>query len=169
VAALRKDRFPSWARAERTAALLTEASELLATMTNGRYRFADGLRIADEISGTTRAAGTLSGGEKFEAALALALAVADIAGRSGIRFETLFLDEGFAGLDGANLNRALDAIDTQVAAGHSIVLITHIGAVADRIPDVLYVTPDEFGGCSAEWLNEEQRFGLGADLDLAVG
>ena len=110
----------------------------------------------------------LSGGEKFEASLGLALGVAEIAGRSGIRFDTLFLDEGFAGLDQAHLNRALDALESEVEAGRCIVLITHIGSVADRIKDVLLIEPDDSGGSSTRWLNEEERFELGADLDLAV-
>jgi exonuclease SbcC len=79
----------------------------------------------------------------------------------------LFLDEGFAGLDQQNLDRALDALEREVEQGRRIVLITHIGAVADRIKDVLYIEPDGVGGSKARWLNEEERFELGADLDLA--
>jgi hypothetical protein len=40
--------------------------------------------------------------------------------------------------------------------------------VADRIRDVLLVQPDGHGGSTMKWLNEEERFELGADLDLAV-
>ena len=135
-------------------------------MTGGRYRFDNHLRISDEVAGATRSATTLSGGEKFEAALALALGVAEIAGRSGIRFDTLFLDEGFAGLDQPNLDRALDVLETEVENGRRVVLITHIGSVADRIKDVLYIEPDGHGGSKTRWLNEEERYELGADLDL---
>ncbi len=165
---LKKDNFPTWARNLRTADLVDTSSELLSEMTGGRFRFDPGLRIADQVAGVSRPASTLSGGEKFEASLSLALGVAEIAGRSGIRFDTLFLDEGFAGLDQAHLNRALDALETEVAAGRCIVLITHIGSVADRIQDVLLIEPDGYGGSNARWLNEEERFELGADLDLAV-
>ena len=165
---LKKDNFPTWARNARIADLVDASSELLAQMTSGRFRFDPGLRISDELAGIVRKASTLSGGEKFEASLALALGVAEIAGRSGIRFDTLFLDEGFAGLDQAHLNRALDALESEVEAGRCIVLITHIGSVADRIKDVLLIEPDDSGGSSTRWLNEEERFELGADLDLAV-
>jgi exonuclease SbcC len=163
---LKKENFPAWARDQRIAELVETASELLSQMTGGRYRFDNHLRISDEMAGATRSATTLSGGEKFEAALALALGVAEIAGRSGIRFDTLFLDEGFAGLDQPNLDRALDALDTEVEHGRRVVLITHIGSVADRIKDVLYIEPDGQGGSKARWLNEEERYELGADLDL---
>jgi exonuclease SbcC len=169
--ALKKDHFPSWVREQLIEELVQSASELLSQMTGGRYRFNQRLLISDEIAGIVRSANTLSGGEKFEAALALALGVAEIAGRSGIRFDTLFLDEGFAGLDQANLSRAIDALEAQVDAGRSIVLITHIGTVADRIRDVLLVEPDGTGGSSTRWLNDDERYELGADLDLveAVG
>jgi exonuclease SbcC len=166
VEVLKKDQFPAWARDQRITELVQSSSDLLSQMTGGRYRFDPHLRISDEIAGVVRSASTLSGGEKFEAALALALGVAEIAGRSGIRFDTLFLDEGFAGLDQANLDRALDALETEVEAGRCIVLITHIGAVADRIKDVLLVESDGSGGSKTRWLNEEERFELGADLDL---
>jgi exonuclease SbcC len=165
---LKKENFPAWARTLRMADLVATASELLAEMTNGRYRFGPSLLISDDIAGIVRKASTLSGGEKFEASLALALSVSEIAGRSGVRVDTLFLDEGFAGLDQAHLNRALDALENQVEAGRCIVLITHIGSVADRIKDVLLIEPDGAGGSTTRWLNEEERFELGADLDLAV-
>jgi len=163
---LSKEQFPAWARRQRVAELVIVASELLAEMTGGRYRFDEQFAIIDEATGASRKARTLSGGEKFEAALALALAVSEIAGRSGVRFDTLFLDEGFAGLDQNNLNRALDAIEREVEAGRCIVVITHIGAVADRIRDVLLISPDGVGGSSARWLDDDERSELGADLDL---
>ena len=165
---LKKDNFPTWARNVRIADLVDIASEILSEMTGSRYRFDSALRISDEVAGIVRKASTLSGGEKFEASLALALGVSEIAGRSGVRIDTLFLDEGFAGLDQSHLNRALDTLENEVQAGRSIVLITHIGSVADRIPDVLLVRPDAAGGSTMNWLNDDERFELGADLDLAV-
>jgi exonuclease SbcC len=165
---LKKDNFPKWARDIKMADLVDVASEHLSEMTDGRYRFDLSLKISDETAGIVRKASTLSGGEKFEASLALALGVSEIAGRSGVRIETLFLDEGFAGLDQSHLNRALDALENEVAAGRRIVLITHIGSVADRIPDVLLIQPDGAGGSTTKWLDEDERFELGADLDIAV-
>ena len=164
---LTKDNFPAWARDHRIAELVEVASQLLGAMTGGSYRFDSHLAICDEVAGAVQPATILSRGEKFEAALALALGVAEIAGRSGIRFDTLFLDEGFAGLDQPNLDRALGAIETEVEEGRRVVLITHIGAVADRIRDALFIEPDGMGGSRARWLDEEERFELGADLDVA--
>jgi exonuclease SbcC len=165
---LKKENFPKWARGVKIADLVDTASEYLSEMTDSRFRFDPTLQISDELAGIVRKASTLSGGEKFEASLALALGVSEIAGRSGVRIETLFLDEGFAGLDESHLNRALDALEREVATGRSIVLITHISAVADRIQDVLLIQPDGAGGSTLKWLDEDERFQLGADLDLAV-
>lgn len=164
---LKKDNFPAWARDWRIAGLIDVASGLLGGMTGGRYRFDSHLRVSDEVAGAVRSATTLSGGENFEAALALALGVAEIAGRSGIGFDTLFLDEGFAGLDQPNLDRTLDPIEIEVEQGRRVVLITQIGAVADRIRDVFFIEPDGMGGSRERWLDEEERFEFGADLDLA--
>ncbi len=165
---LKKDNFPKWARGLKMAHLVEVSSEHLAEMTDSRFRFDPTLQISDEVAGVVRKSSTLSGGEKFEASLALALGVSEIAGRSGVRIDTLFLDEGFAGLDQSHLNRALDVLESEVAAGRRIVLITHIGSVADRIQDVLLVQPDGAGGSTTKWLDEEERFELGADLDIAV-
>lgn len=165
---LKKENFPKWARGVKIADLVDTASEYLSEMTDSRFRFDPTLQISDELAGIVRKASTLSGGEKFEASLALALGVSEIAGRSGVRIETLFLDEGFAGLDESHLNRALDALEREVATGRSIVLITHISAVAERVPDVLLIQPDGAGGSTLKWLDEDERYQLGADLDLAV-
>ena len=158
--------FPDYARRVRLGELAQVASDLFRRMSNDRYRFEDDLRVHDGESGAVRSATTLSGGEKFQASLALALAVAEIAGRSGVALETLFLDEGFSGLDARSLDLALDTIETEVAAGRTIVLITHIGAVAQRVEDVFLVEPDGAGGCRTAWLDDAQRYELGADLDL---
>jgi hypothetical protein len=39
--------------------------------------------------------------------------------------------------------------------------------VAERIRDVLLVQSDGVGGSHTKWLDENERFELGADLDLA--
>ena len=87
--------------------------------------------------------------------------MAEIAGRSGVRIDTLFLDEGFAGLDQAHLDRTIDALESQVEAGRCIVLITHIGSVADRIQREI-VIPARANEYREIWLVGVSMGGLGA-------
>jgi exonuclease SbcC len=145
--------------ARRQRALLGVATAILAEMTSERYGFASDFQIVDRVSGLARAAKTLSGGESFLASLALALAMVEIAGRAGGRLDALFLDEGFGALDTNNLDTALDALEARARAGRLIVVISHVLAVAERVPDVLAVRPGASGATEVSWLSEADRTG----------
>ncbi|MEL7059677.1 MAG: SbcC/MukB-like Walker B domain-containing protein, partial [Acidobacteriota bacterium] len=87
------------------------------------------LEMADE----TRPITTLSGGETFLVSLALALALADLR-RGAQRLGTLFLDEGFGSLDQDTLDVALATLEQlQADQQTQILLISHVGALADRL------------------------------------
>lgn len=143
----------------RQRALLGVASTILSEMTYERYGFADDFQIVDRVSGLARIAKTLSGGESFLASLALALAMVEIAGRAGGRLDALFLDEGFGALDNNNLDAALDALESRARAGRLIVVISHVLAVAERVPDVLAVRAGTTGATEVSWLSEADRAG----------
>ncbi len=137
-------------------ALLAVASELLGSMTGGRYGFSESFEIIDQLSGTARGVKTLSGGETFLASLALALALIELAGRGGGRLDALFLDEGFGSLDANALAEALDALSRQAEGGRLVAVISHLLSIAENMEHVLAITrgPD---GSHARWLGGGER------------
>ncbi|KUL27347.1 AAA family ATPase [Streptomyces regalis] len=151
----------------RTHALLGVASDLLQHMTEGRFGFADTFDIVSRSSGVNHHPNRLSGGEKFLASLALALALAELHSRNGSSLGSLFLDEGFAALDTTTLDSALDVLRAQAGGNRLVMVISHLHAVAEAVDDVLWVerTP---AGSSAHWLTSAERDDL-VQADLASG
>ena len=84
--------------------------------------------MGDELRGTR----SLSGGERFLVALALALALSGLEGRQAF-VDTLFIDEGFGSLDAETLDVAIDALETLQGQGRRVGVITHVAAMIDRI------------------------------------
>lgn len=89
--------------------------------------------ILDHNQGETlRAVSNISGGERFQVSLALALGLSEMAG-SRIAVDSLFLDEGFGTLDGAALDAALDTLCRLQQKGKQIGVISHVTEVGSRI------------------------------------
>jgi len=146
------------------------ANQRLLQMTSGRYQLhtrADeahgarqaglGLDVLDAHTGERRDVSTLSGGETFQASLALALGVADAveAHSGGIRLEALFIDEGFGTLDPQALEAAMEELDRLRAGGRTVGIISHVGALKERIRTGIQVSKSDRGstvtvGVSAE-------------------
>ncbi|HXM56722.1 MAG TPA: SbcC/MukB-like Walker B domain-containing protein, partial [Candidatus Dormibacteraeota bacterium] len=136
--------------------LLVVASQILRSMTGGAYGFSAEFDIVDLATNQPRPTRTLSGGETFLASLALALALVEIAGRSGTQLDALFLDEGFGSLDANALDEALSALELQASEGRLVAVVSHIRAVAERIDTVLEVTRTATGS-RAEWRGPVER------------
>ncbi|MFD9124531.1 AAA family ATPase [Kitasatospora sp. NPDC059571] len=151
----------------RTRALLGAASDLLGDMSDGRFGFADDFNIVSRGSGVVHHPNRLSGGEKFLASLALALALAELHSRSGPTLGSLFLDEGFAALDTTALDSALEALRAQAGGDRLVMVISHLHAVAEAVDNVLWVERTN-AGSSARWLTPAERTELVQD-DLANG
>jgi exonuclease SbcC len=130
------------------------ASARLQRMSHGRYSFVHtdgpgqrgtrgglGLDVLDDYSGRVRPARTLSGGETFIASLALALGLADVVASQsgGTVLDTLFVDEGFGGLDAQTLDEVMDTLDELRAGGRVVGLVSHVEDLRQRIPVRLYV------------------------------
>ena len=136
---LHSNRFKEYVMRRRELRLLGLATVVLQRMTDGRYAFAERFAILDGANQHTRDARTLSGGEKFLASLALALALVEIAARAGGRLDAIFLDEGFGSLDASALDGALTELARRATSGKMIGVITHVRGIASEINTVLRV------------------------------
>lgn len=150
------------------AALLDEAldaaSQRLSLMSRGRYllrrvreaadrRVSAGLdlEVDDAYTGRARPVATLSGGESFMAALALALGMADVVSRhaGGVRLEVMFIDEGFGSLDPEALDLALRTLIDLRRQGRMIGVISHVPELKERIDCRLEVKASTRGSTAA--------------------
>jgi len=92
-----------------------------------------GLQIVDrDLGDERRSTRSLSGGERFLASLALALALAGLEGRNSF-VDTLFIDEGFGALDSATLDVAIDALEKLQGQGRRVGVISHVDSLQQRI------------------------------------
>jgi exonuclease SbcC len=109
-------------------------------MTSGRYslqvnslggdnrkRHGLDLEVFDTFTGQSRKARTLSGGETFKSALALALGLADVvAAGSNRELDALFIDEGFGSLDEQSLEQVLVILESLQNGGRVVGVISHV-------------------------------------------
>ncbi|MEH6469936.1 MAG: SMC family ATPase [Halopseudomonas sp.] len=128
--------------------VLIQASQRLSLMSKGRYQLvrkedrakgnkASGLEleVEDGYFGSTRGVATLSGGESFMAALALALGLSDVVQSyaGGIKLDTLFIDEGFGSLDPESLELAIRTLIDLQASGRTIGIISHVSELKEQM------------------------------------
>ena len=104
------------------------------------------------ITGKTRDVKTLSGGESFMAALAMALGMADmIQSRAGkVHLDTMFIDEGFGSLDDQSREDAIRVLNELAGQKRLIGIISHVTELKEQIEQKLIVTRDEKGS-HAHW------------------
>ena len=149
-----------WVLSAYLAEICAYANQRLDLMTSGRYqlRLTDAggrggrnaglnLRVRDAFTGEEREVTSLSGGETFQASLALALGVADTvqAHSGGVHLDALFVDEGFGSLDPDNLQLAMDELDRLREGGRLIGVISHVAALRERIRSGLEVIASDQG------------------------
>jgi exonuclease SbcC len=106
-----------------------------------------GLDVFDSYTGQTRDVKTLSGGEKFNASLCLALGMADViqSFQGGVSIDTMFIDEGFGSLDEESLNKAIDTLIDLQKSGRMIGVISHVQELKNAIPAILEVKKTKEG------------------------
>lgn len=140
--------------------VLVEASHRLRLMSKGRYQLlrkedrskgnkASGLEleVEDAYSGKVRPVATLSGGESFMAALAMALGLSEVvqAYAGGIRLDMLFIDEGFGSLDPEALDLAIRTLIDLQASGRMVGIISHVSELREQINVRLDVISERHG------------------------
>ena len=109
------------------------------------------LDVIDHYNGTERSVKSLSGGESFKASLALALGLSDeVQMSSGVRVDTLFVDEGFGSLDPESLNQAYRALADLTEGNRLVGIISHVAELKERIDKQIVVTKEKSGGSKAE-------------------
>ncbi len=153
----------SWVLAAHLRDVVELANKHLAPMSSGRYELvvADApddrrreagldLTVLDARSGKARPVASLSGGETFQASLALALGLADVvsANRGGVQIDALFVDEGFGSLDAESLDHAIDVLDGLRSRGSLVGVITHVEAMKQALQVGIVVERDPTGNGS---------------------
>lgn len=113
------------------------------------------LDVYSLINDRTRDVKTLSGGESFMAALAMALGMSDViqntAGR--VKLETMFVDEGFGSLDEEARGEAIKILQELAGNKRLVGIISHVTELKEQIDCKLVITKDEQGS-KAAWSME---------------
>jgi exonuclease SbcC len=108
--------------------------------------------VHDHYTGEARPSTTLSGGEGFLAALALALGLADVvrAHFGGVPIETVFIDEGFGSLDPETLDLVIETLLRLQSTGRMVGIISHVPELRERV-DVLLEVSKGVNGSTARF------------------
>ena len=140
---LKSTGFEKWLVNEALERLVLGASETLELLSGNQYALAvnegNEFEVIDHRNADDRrAAKTLSGGETFQASLALALALADqvgaMAAGGAAKLDSIFLDEGFGTLDADSLDTVASALETLGSDDRMVGIVTHVRELAERVP-----------------------------------
>jgi exonuclease SbcC len=141
---LKSSGFERWLVEEALTTLVDDATRTLRALSGGAYSLAlvpdsGELVVVDHLNADERrGVRTLSGGETFQASLALALALSEhlseLAADGATRLESIFLDEGFGSLDADTLETVAATIETLGTDGRMVGIVTHVRELAERVP-----------------------------------
>lgn len=150
-----KIKFDTYVVASYFDRILIRANNRMYKMTDGRYKlirsdspddkrktFGLDINVVDNANGKMRSVNTLSGGEKFMAALSLSLGLSDEiqSASGGIHLETMFIDEGFGSLDDKSLTKAIQTLK-EISTGDCLIgIISHVGRLKEMINKRITVT-----------------------------
>ncbi len=111
------------------------------------------LNVFDLYTNSERDVKTLSGGEGFKASLALALGLSDFIreSRTGMKIDSIFIDEGFGTLDQDSLRDALDMIMELNSNGRLVGIISHVEELKDVITNKFIVESHGANGSTVRY------------------
>ena len=69
---------------------------------------------------------------------------------TGIRLDTLFVDEGFGSLDPEALNKAYNTLASLTEGNRLVGIISHVAELKERIDRQIVVSKKPSGGSTAE-------------------
>lgn len=115
------------------------------------------LAVYSLVTDSERDIKTLSGGESFLAALAMALGLSDIAIRKAgaVHLDMMFIDEGFGSLDAQSRKQAIEVLDSLSGGERLVGIISHVTELKEQIDHRLLVTRTEKGS-KAVWEEDEK-------------
>lgn len=140
--------------------ILRSANLHFQSMTNSRYelyrvsKVADArsrnsldIEVLDYYTGKKRSVRSLSGGESFKAALALAFGLSTIVQNNagGIDVDILFIDEGFGALDDESLQQAVNTLMDLSQDNRMIGIISHVSDLKEKIDQQIIVEKTAIG------------------------
>jgi len=110
------------------------------------------LDIYNPVTGKSRDAHTLSGGETFLASLAMALGMADVVQNTvgKTHLETMFIDEGFGSLSEDVRSMAVKVLLELAGTNRLVGVISHVSELKEQIPDQLLIQKGN-DGSHVEW------------------
>lgn len=114
------------------------------------------LDVYSMLQDRSRDVKTLSGGEAFMAALAMALGMADIIQNAAgsVKIDAMFIDEGFGSLDEESRMKAIRILKGLAGDRKLVGIISHVTELKEQIGRKLVVKKDERGS-RAVWEVEE--------------
>ena len=68
---------------------------------------------------------------------------------TGIRLDTLFVDEGFGSLDSEALTKAYNTLSSLTEGNRLVGIISHVSELKERIDRQIVVTKNKSGGSQA--------------------
>jgi DNA repair protein SbcC/Rad50 len=146
---LAANQFEKWLVSTALKSLTATASTILERLSSNQFGLEatenNDFQVIDHYNADQRRpVKSLSGGETFQASLALALALSQEVGAINAQAErnldSIFLDEGFGTLDPETLETVADTIETLGQDGRMVGLITHVRELAERVPVRFRVT-----------------------------